>query len=130
MYFSLSLSLSPSYLPSLCSLPIQSKVLTEGVALHAQVRPESMKALHERLEEQLKKYTVRYDTTSNGDYEKYEVGYYQPHHPETPPTRRQSNAARRESQKRILSGGTHTNKQTNKNVNTCCSKQGVIVLRP
>ena len=67
-----------------------------------------MKGLHERLEEQLKKYTARYDSptsSSSGEYEKYE--FYQTH-PDTPPSRRQSSAQRRESQKRVVSGGRHT----------------------
>ena len=92
-----------------CVCP-QSKVLTEGVALHTQVRPDSMKGLHERIVEQLQKYNARYGnrtTGSSGEYEKYEVG---PYHPleaqqQTPPSRRTSTNQRRESQKRIPSGG-------------------------
>ena len=61
-----------------------------------------MRGLHERLEEQLKKYTARYNSTSDGDYERYEVGMYQP---ETPPSRRLSTTQRRESQKRAGSVG-------------------------
>ena len=69
-----------------------------------------MRGLHERLEEQLQKYTARYNTFSNGDYERYEAGPYRPH-PETPPTRRPSSSTstqRRGSQKRVVSGGKYT----------------------
>ena len=34
----------------------QCKICEEGVALHSQVRPESMKGLHQRMEELLEDY--------------------------------------------------------------------------
>ena len=48
------------YLHWALPLSLQCKILEEGVALHAQVRPDSMKALHQHLEEQLEDYSTRY----------------------------------------------------------------------
>ena len=39
-----------------CKCTIQCKVCEEGVALHSQVRPDSMKGLHQRMEELLEDY--------------------------------------------------------------------------
>lgn len=92
-------------LPSLFLLfPLQCKVLAEGVELHARVRPESMKALHERMEELLQDYSTRYGNrtsiVSASDYEKYDVAMYQPIEGQVVP-RRMSSSRRRESQKKL-----------------------------
>lgn len=79
-----------------------------------------MKGLHERLVEQLKKYTARYSNEPSGDYEKYEVGMYQPMDGQQ---RRPSSAQRRESQKRITSGG-----QQYIELCTCCLTHSLVLL--
>ena len=39
---------------------MQGKILTDGVALHNEVCPETMRKLHERMEELLKEYLSKY----------------------------------------------------------------------
>lgn len=54
----------PLHLPPL--LPPQGKVLTDGVGLHKEVCPDSMKALHERMEGLLQEYLNKYGDHGGG----------------------------------------------------------------
>lgn len=76
-----------------------SKVLEEGVGLHAQVRPDSMKGLHQRMEDLLEDYSARYGKGgSRGDYELYDPVTFGGG--EEPTKRRLSSSRRREQLKK------------------------------
>ena len=72
--------------------PPQCKVLEEGIALHAQVCPDSMRALHVRMEELMKDYSARYGShgfVGGGDYDP--VTFLQ----QDRPTRKRMSSSRR-----------------------------------
>lgn len=71
------------------------QVCEDGVELHAQVRPDSMKGLHQRMEELLQDYSARYGS-SRGDRDYDPVSF--PGNPE-PGRRRMSSSRRREKLK-------------------------------